>query len=86
MLKGNGIECTEKQPNKILCEFHQSLFEIWATSGGYKIYSNDKLSLEEKRKHFIEDLNKINFEKHSEFTTENFFYFENEFAKICKIY
>ena len=60
-LENHIVKCLNKHPNKNLCLFHDSIFDIWIICGGSKIYSDSTLSQSEKREKFLADFEKLDF-------------------------
>lgn len=70
-LKDIKVKCLEKHPNKPLCLFHDSIFDIWNICGGYKILEDTSITDKEKYEIFLKDLNSIDFLNYdSKFTDE----------------
>lgn len=85
-LNNKKVICLEKHPNKPLCLFHDSIFDIWNIHGGYKILKDTTLSDSEKYQIFLKDFNDMDFLTHdTKFTEETISmienYFESKFNK-----
>lgn len=85
-LNNKKVTCLEKHPNKPLCLFHDSIFDIWNIYGGYKILKDTTLSDSEKYQIFLRDFNEMDFLTHdTKFTDETIgmieSYFESKFKR-----
>ena len=79
------VTCLEKHPNKPLCLFHNSIFDIWSIHGGYKILADKSLSDNEKYQLFLKDFNEMDFLTHDiKFSDETIGFIENHFKEKFK--
>lgn len=84
-LENHIVKCLSKHPNKNLCLFHDSIFDIWIICGGNKIYNDSSLSQSEKKEKFLEDFEKLDFlNENTSFTDEVINNIENSFSEMFK--
>lgn len=84
-LDNHIVRCLDKHPNKNLCLFHESIFDIWIICGGSKIYNDSNLTINQKREHFLADLSKLDFLNESSlFCDEVICLIESSFEDIFK--
>lgn len=84
-LENHIVKCFHKHPNKNLCLYHDSIFDIWIICGGSKIYNDSSLSQSEKREKFLDDFSKLDFlDENTLFSDEVIAKIESSFDELFK--
>jgi len=83
-LQNIKVQCHEYKEGKLLCLIHDTLFDVWMSSGGHKICNDQTITREKRKQIFIKDLSRLELDFEIEFTEKLIHETESKFSEIFK--